>query len=167
MTVVLGLLALGSAVSGFVAIPHYLEGMLPLPGVRGGLARFEPAVIVLSVVLAFVGLVAAAYFFGGDGHRADDAERRFAGVHRVLAGKYYVDELYERLLGRPLQWISERVFLVLGDRVLLDGTLHGLAGAARRTAGALARVQTGNLQFYLFLALAGLVAALAWGALHG
>ena len=67
---------------------------------------------------------------------------------------------------QPLAWISERVFLVLGDRVLLDGSLHGLAGLARRTAGAFARVQTGNLQLYVFLALAGLVAALAWAALH-
>jgi len=123
-------------------------------------------VIGMSVILAFAGLAAVAYFFGGIGRRAEAAERRFAGVHRVLAGKYYVDELYDRLLARPLAWISERVFLAFGDRVLLDGSLHGLAGLARRTAGALARVQTGNLQLYVFLALAGLVAALAWAAFH-
>jgi NADH-quinone oxidoreductase subunit L len=166
MTVVLALLALGSAVGGFVAIPHYLEPMLPLPQIRAAFERFEPAVVAMSVVLAFAGLAAAAYAFGGDGRRADAVERRFTGLHRLLTGKYYIDELYDRLLGRPLNWISERVFLGLGDRVLLDGSLHGLAGLARRTAGALARVQTGNLQFYLFLALAGLVAALAWSALH-
>jgi NADH-quinone oxidoreductase subunit L len=166
MTVVLALLALGSAVGGFVAVPHYLEPLLPLPALRAAVAHLEPAVIAISVVLGFAGLAAVAYFFGGDGRRAEGAERRFAGVHRVLAGKYYIDELYDRMLMRPLAWISERVFLGLGDRVLLDGTLHGLAGFARRTAGALVRVQTGNLQFYLFLALAGLVAALAWAALH-
>jgi NADH-quinone oxidoreductase subunit L len=166
MTVVLALLALGSAVGGFVAVPHYLEPLLPLPALRAAVAHLEPAVIAISVVLGFAGLAAVAYFFGGDGRRAEGAERRFAGVHRVLAGKYYIDELYDRMLMRPLAWISERVFLGLGDRVLLDGTLHGLAGFARRTAGALVRVQTGNLQFYLFLALAGLVAALAWAVLH-
>ena len=166
MTVVLAILALGSAVGGFVAVPHYLEPLLPLPGLRPAVARLEPAVIAMSVVLAFAGLAAAAYWFGGHGRRAEAAERRFAGLHRVLAGKYYVDEAYERVLARPLAWVSERVFLGLGDRVLLDGSLHGLAGFARRAAGALARVQTGNLQLYLFLALAGLVAALAWSALH-
>jgi hypothetical protein len=51
--------------------------------------------------------------------------------------------------------------------MLLDGTLHGLTGFARRTAGVLARVQTGNLQFYLFLAVLGLVAALGWSWQHG
>ena len=111
----------------------------------------------LSVALAFAGLAGAAYFFGGDGTRAEALRARFAGLHRVLSGKYFVDEAYDALLARPLQWVSERVFLGLGDRVLLDGSLHGLAGLARRTAGVLARVQTGNLQLYLFLALAGLV----------
>ena len=166
MTIVLALLAIGSAVGGFVAVPHYLEPLLPLPEIRAAVAQLEPAVIAVSVILGFAGLAAVAYFFGGDGRRAEAAERRFAGVHRVLSGKYYVDELYDRLLTRPLAWVSERVFLVLGDRVLLDGSLHGLAGLARRTAGAFARVQTGNLQLYVFLALAGLVAALAWAALH-
>jgi NADH-quinone oxidoreductase subunit L len=149
-----------------VAIPHYLEPMLPLPELRAAVARFEPAVIVMSVVLAFAGLAAAAYAFGGDGRAPDASSAASPALHRLLSGKYYVDELYDRLLARPLNWISERVFLGLGDRILLDGSLHGLAGLARRTAGALARVQTGNLQFYLFLALAGLVAALAWSALH-
>jgi NADH-quinone oxidoreductase subunit L len=89
-----------------------------------------------------------------------------AGVHRVLAGKYFLDELYERLLGRPLAWISEHVFLRTGDRLLFDGALHGLAGLARRGAGAFARVQTGNLHLYALLVLAGMVACLAWSFRH-
>jgi len=40
----------------------------------------EIAVIVMSVVLAFAGFAAVAYFFGGDARRAEGAERRFAGV---------------------------------------------------------------------------------------
>jgi hypothetical protein len=41
-----------------------------------------------------------------------------------------------------------------------------MAHLARRTAGVLTRVQTGNLQLYLLLALAGLAAALWWSAAH-
>ena len=167
MTGVLVVLAIGSAVGGFVAIPHYLEPMLPLPAVQSAVEPFEHRVVFLSIALAFIGLAGAAYFFGGDGTRADGLRARFAGPYRVLSGKYFVDEAYDALFARPLQWVSERVFLGLGDRVLLDGSLHGLAGFARRTAGALSRVQTGNLQLYLFLALLGLVAALGWSWQHG
>ena len=66
------------------------------------------------------------------------------------------------MLGRPLHWISERVFLQLGDRTLIDGSLHGLTALAQRAAGRLSRVETGNLQFYVLLAVLGVIASLAW-----
>jgi NADH-quinone oxidoreductase subunit L len=134
--------------------------MLPLPAVQPAMAAYEHAVVYLSVALGLAGLAGAAFFFGGDAHRAKAIAQRFPALHRVLSGKYFVDEAYDALLARPLQWISRYVFLGLGDRILLDGSLHGLAGLARRTAGALARVQTGNLQLYLFLAVVGVLAAL-------
>ena len=59
------------------------------------------------------------------------------------------------------------MFLRVGDRALLDGSLHGLAALGRRTAGALARIQTGNLHWYAWLALAGIVMSLVWSASHG
>jgi NADH-quinone oxidoreductase subunit L len=166
MTAVLAVLAVLSAVGGFFPVPHYLEPMLPLPPVQQALEPFQNGVVYVSIALALAGLAGAAYLFGGDGRRPDALARRFAGLHRVLSGKYFVDEIYDAVLGRPLQWISERVFLRLGDRMLLDGSLNGLAGLARRTAGALGRVQTGNLQLYAFLVLVGIVASLAWGWRH-
>jgi hypothetical protein len=56
-----------------------------------------------------------------------------------------VDEFYEAFIRQPLLWISERVFLGIGDRRLFDGTLHTLAALGRGTAAALSRVQTGSL----------------------
>ena len=53
-------------------------------------------------------------------------------------GVYVVAAFYVRALGRPLVWISDRVFLRLGDRFLVDGTLDGtglrLAVVAARRA---------------------------------
>jgi NADH-quinone oxidoreductase subunit L len=69
----------------------------------------------------------------------------------VLSGKYYVDEAYEALIGRPLLWISDRVFLRIGDRALFDGTLHGFAALGRSAAAGLARIQNGNLHLYALL----------------
>jgi NADH-quinone oxidoreductase subunit L len=167
MTGVLVALALLSAIGGFFALPHYLEPMLPLPATRPQLGAFHQPVVYASILIAFAGLAAAAYFFGGAGTRSDAVRRRFAGLHRLLSAKYYVDEAYDALIARPLHWVSERVFLALGDRLLLDGTLDGLASLARRSAGALARVQTGSLQLYAFLVLLGIVASLAWSWRHG
>ena len=166
MTGVLVVLAVLSTVGGFFSIPHFLEGMLPLPAVQPELHHYEKPVIVLSVVIALVGLAGAGYFFARNGERASRVREAVGPLHRLLSGKYYIDELYEALLGRPIRWISDRVFLRLGDRLLLDGTLDGMASMARSTAGQLTRVQTGNLHFYAFLVLAGLVAVLLWSWSH-
>jgi NADH-quinone oxidoreductase subunit L len=166
MTGVLMLLAVLSAVGGFIALPHFLEPQLALPAVHAELHHFETPLLVVSVVLALAGLAGAAFVFGGAPGRAERLRQRFAGLHRWLSGKYFIDELYERVIGAPLVWVSDRVFLRLGDRRLLDGTLDGLAALAQRGAGVLSRVQTGSLQWYLWLVLAGIVGALLWSWRH-
>ena len=167
MTGVLAVLAALSAVGGFLSLPHFLEPMLPLPEVPESLHHLETPLLITSIVFAFAGLALAAFFFGNGAVRAARVREQFDGLHRLLSGKYFIDELYERLLGRPLVWLSERVFLRTGDRMLFDGTLHGLAGLARRTAGALSRVQNGNLHLYAYLVIAGMAACLAWSFRHG
>jgi NADH-quinone oxidoreductase subunit L len=88
-------------------------------------------------------------------------------VHRWLTNKYYVDELYEAALGRPLKWLSRAVFLQLGDRTLFDGTLHGLAAIAQRSSAAFAALQVGSLHRYILYAVLGILAAVLWSLRHG
>jgi NADH-quinone oxidoreductase subunit L len=167
MTGVLAVLAALSAVGGFLALPHFLEPMLPLPEVPEHLHHLETPLLITSIVIAFAGLALAAFFFGNGAVRAARVRESFGALHRVLSNKYFIDELYERVLGGPLVWISDRVFLRTGDRLLFDGTLHGLSNLARRTAGVFSRVQTGNLHLYAFLVIAGMAACLAWSFRHG
>jgi NADH-quinone oxidoreductase subunit L len=167
MTGVLMVLAFLSAVGGFIALPHFLEAMLPLPEVQRAAGPTQPLMIGVAIGIAVAGLLGAAFFYGGGAARAARLKPRFAGVHRVLSGKYFVDELYEAAIGRPLVWISDRVMLRIGDRILLDGTLNGLAALARRAAGALGRVQTGSLHLYALMVLLGLVAVLLWSLPNG
>jgi NADH-quinone oxidoreductase subunit L len=149
-----------------VSIPHFLEPLLPMARARASLEHYETPLIVLSVLLAAAGLAGAFFVYRGGLARADALAARWPRLHRLLSGKYYVDELYEAVLYRPLNWISDRVFLGLGDRFLIDGSLNGLAAIASRTAGRLSRVETGSLQFYLVLAVIGVVACLGWMLRH-
>jgi NADH-quinone oxidoreductase subunit L len=167
MTGVLIALAVLSAIGGFLSLPHFLSPLLPLPDVLPALEHFETPLLVVSIALAFAGLAAAAVVYGGDGARAERLRSRFPTLHRVLSGKYFVDEAYDWLIARPLYWISDRVFLRLGDQKIIDGSLHGLTALGRRTAGAFSRVQNGNLHLYALLVLVGIIASLAWSWRHG
>jgi NADH-quinone oxidoreductase subunit L len=167
MTGVLIALAILSAIGGFLPLPQFLAPLLPLPDAVPGLEHFETPLAIVSIVVAFAGLTVAAYLFGGDAERAERLRRDFPRLHRVLAGKYYVDEAYDWLIARPLYWISDRVFLKLGDEKIFDGSLHGLAALGRRIARGLSRVQNGNLHRYALLVLLGIIVSLAWSLRNG
>ncbi len=167
MTGVLVVLAILSAVGGFVSIPHFLEPLLPAAVAHESLEHYETSLIVLSVVLAAAGLAGAVLVYRGGLARAEALAARFPRLHKLLSGKYYIDELYDAILTRPLMWLSDRVFLGVGDRFLIDGSLNGMAALAQRAAGRLSRVETGNLQFYVILAVIGVIACLGWVLRHG
>jgi len=166
MTSVLVILAVLSAIGGVLALPHFLEPQLALPSVSEELHHLETPLVIVSVALALLGLAGAAYVFGGPLSRAEALRVRFGGVHRLLTAKYYVDELYDRVLAKPLFWISEHVFLRFGDRTVLDGTLNGLASLGQQVAGVLSRVQSGSLHRYALFVMVGVVSALLWSWAH-
>jgi NADH-quinone oxidoreductase subunit L len=164
MTGVLIVLALLSIVGGFIHVPHFLEPVLPIPALTEAGEGAEGALMGISIAIAFSGLALAWLFFSNGAARAAAALKALSPLHGLLANKWYVDELYERVIIRPLHAISDRVFLRIGDRLLIDGALHGLAALARRGAHALGLVQTGSLHLYALLVLLGgaLLLALRW-----
>jgi NADH-quinone oxidoreductase subunit L len=166
MTGVLVILAILSATGGALHLAHFLEPQLALPAVAEELHHLEERLKYVSIALALAGLAGAAFVFGGPASRAEGLQRTFAAPHRLLSGKYFIDELYDRLLAKPLYWLSENVFLKFGDRTVLDGTLNGLAALGQRTAGVLSRVQSGSLHLYALFVLVGVVSALLWSWGH-
>ena len=162
MTSVLVILAFFAVVAGWLNLPEYLSPVLALPAVTTEWALIKGLKVLFGLAVAVGGIVAALYFFLDNGLRADEVWRKFQKTHRVLEGKYFIDELYSRMFQRPWQWLSDRVFLRLGDRILIDGSLHGLAALARWGAAQFSRVQSGSLHWYAWLTLFGLVAVLLW-----
>ncbi len=83
---------------------------------------------------------------------------------RVVARRFYVDELYDAVFVRPLVIFSDRVLSRGIDAGLIDGRLvMGSAHAVRGLAAhVLKHLQSGLAQAYLLLMLAGTVALLAY-----
>jgi len=78
------------------------------------------------------------------------------GFALVLNRKYYIDELYDAVVVRPLLWLS-RVVLWRGvDQGLVDGAaVNGAAWTSRVFGGGLRLLQTGHVGAYVVLFLVG------------
>ena len=77
----------------------------------------------------------------------------------MLNRKYYVDELYDAVIVRPLVWLSRVVLWQGVDQGVVDGVArerHGL-GLRGCSAAGLRLLQTGQVGVYVVLFLVGAV----------
>jgi NADH-quinone oxidoreductase subunit L len=173
MTVPLLVLAVGAVVAGWVGLPwnnrfdHFLSPVIAsLPGAAEhphASVVTEIALISASVLVALLGIWIAFRLWGGTRGLAGDQalEHRFGGLLRLFANKYWVDELYDRVVVRPLAWIAKVCWKVI-DVLIIDGSVHVGAFLAEIT-GDLGRLSTtGNVRNYGLFFFGGLVALLCW-----
>jgi NADH-quinone oxidoreductase subunit L len=58
---------------------------------------------------------------------ADPLKKPLGPVYTLLNNMYYFDELYDFLFVRPAKWVAETFTYKWMDRIVIDGTLNGLA----------------------------------------
>jgi len=126
----------------------------------------EATLMGVSIVLALGGIGVAWYFFRRRREAADAMAARFAGIHRLLLGKYFVDELYNAVIVQPIKNVST-VFLWRGfDAGVIDGAVNGAGQVVRGGGSALRRLQTGSVRVYaasLFLGVVLILGYYLWG----
>ncbi|MFP8881377.1 MAG: NADH-quinone oxidoreductase subunit L [Myxococcota bacterium] len=85
-------------------------------------------------------------------------------VHRTLSKKYYIDEIYDAVLVRPLVALSDRVLFRTVDAGLIDGVvINGTAAAIRSiAANGLKYVHSGLTQTYVFVMIVGAFAIITY-----
>jgi NADH-quinone oxidoreductase subunit L len=85
-------------------------------------------------------------------------------VYRLVWNKYYVDELYDAVVVRPLVALSDRVLFRIVDHGLIDGVaINGTARGVRGLAAhGLKYAQSGLAQSYIFFMIAGAAALVGY-----
>ncbi len=84
--------------------------------------------------------------------------RRVAPLARLVSKRFYVDEIYDRTIVRPLIWISRKILWQGIDDTVVDGiAVEGTARAAGLFGALASAAETGILQHYLLYFLIGAV----------
>jgi NADH-quinone oxidoreductase subunit L len=122
----------------------------------------ELGLMAFSSGIAVAGIGIAAYFFLRTRGAADRVAARFAGVHRVLLNKYYVDELYDAVVVQPIKRTSERALWRVFDAGVIDGAVNGAGSFVNGASAILRRLQTGSMRAYALSVFVGVVLILGY-----
>jgi NADH-quinone oxidoreductase subunit L len=173
MTIPLIVLAVLSIVGGFIGIPEALGGhhwlanfLAPVfaPSAsklehKEAVASTEYLLMAASVVGALIALGYAYIRYVKNAHVpvADSEER--AGPVSLSYHKFYIDEIYDWLIRKPLDALSVFFYKIV-DLSAIDGIINGLGKLTVRSSKGLRLLQSGNVGFYIFMMVAGIIAVL-------
>ena len=184
MTIPLTILAALSVIGGFMQVPlipggqrldHFLEpvfadaarigsGMAHAPHEGGG-AFLEVILMVVSLGVVLSGIYLAHRFYVVDPAAPGRLIERAKRIYRLLLGKYWVDELYERNIVQPIVRGSVRLWQRF-DVAVIDGAVNGVAREIERAAGLLRLAQTGYVQVYAMILTLGMMVVFGYLALR-
>jgi NADH-quinone oxidoreductase subunit L len=75
---------------------------------------------------------------------------------RVIYNKYYVDEIYDALIRKPLDFLSSAFHKFL-DIQLIDGLVNGVGSSVKAIGSSVRYLQAGNIGFYIMSMAMGVV----------
>lgn len=169
MWVPLAILAIPSALIGLLLgwgghdswFHHFTKGVFPE-------AHHEASgnVILFMVISSVVGLAGIAFAWSRYRERVPSDEPTNA-LHKLLANKYYIDEVYNSLIVQPIKNGSHFLLWQLVDNGIIDGIVNGVASMVRFIGGLLRRLQTGIVQAYIVSMVLGIVLFLAYYLFFG
>jgi NADH-quinone oxidoreductase subunit L len=124
----------------------------------------EIGLALLAVAASAVGAVLAWLLYAVSPNLPERIATALSGLYRLLLNKYWIDELYDAVIVRPLVRISDKVLFRGIDAGLIDGVaVNGSAQAVRGLAGGVLKyAQSGLTQGYIFFMIAGAVAIVAF-----
>lgn len=162
MTIPLWVLMVLAAFAGFAGIPavfapnaHWLGAYLsPVLGEHAHGIELEKGteamLMVVSVVLAAIGVIGAWARFA---RRPELGEP--TGFGKFLAGKWYVDELYNAIIVKPLDLLAQ--FLTFFDKNIIDGIVNGVGRLVQYGSRQLRLLQSGLVGGYVLLMVIGIL----------
>lgn len=172
MTIPLVVLAALSIVGGLIGIPHVLGGAHHLEHFLApvfaessyrlvGHLSHETEYILMGVAIT---VMAIAIYYAYQTYvvkktlpPAENEELKPA--HKLVYNKYWVDELYENLITKPLNFISDGLHRIV-DNQLVDGIVNGCGMMVNGVSGVIRKAQTGNIGFYVFIMVISIVVIL-------
>jgi NADH-quinone oxidoreductase subunit L len=177
MLVPLMILAVLSIIGGWMAAPafagkpDYFAKFLEPVFAQGTVASAEAAeatahaletpLAIVAVITAALGLLLAWWLYLKQPGKPEQLAKSMRGIYNTLLHKYYVDEIYDALIVKPMLWISRNVLWQTIDVRVIDATVNGVAEGATGIGDGVRHTQSGNTRSYAVWVVIGALVIIA------
>jgi NADH-quinone oxidoreductase subunit L len=170
MTLPLMILALLSMIGGFMGLPEVFgtnmlanfmsplyelsKSVNPSFGTHAVSHSTEYMLMGISTGAAIIS-IAAAWFTYGNNKNVPTEDSQIQGVTKVVYNKYYVDELYDSIVVKPLYSLSE-VFYNIAETAI-NMVVEGVGRMVVTIGGQIRLLQNGSVGYYIFAMVIGII----------
>jgi NADH-quinone oxidoreductase subunit L len=170
MTIPLIILAVLSAIGGIIGIPeslggthwlsHWLSPVINHHGTAPDHAT-EYMLMGITVVGVIISIFIAYSRYIKSAHIPLPEEGRRPALTSLAYNKFYFDELYDAVIRKPLDVLSGFFYKIM-DTKIIDGIVTGLGWSTNEASKGLRLVQSGNVGFYIFMMVVGIISMLLY-----
>jgi NADH-quinone oxidoreductase subunit L len=140
-----------TSIVGFIPFSHYVApSLIPFK------THFHWNIAIPSVAIGMVGIAIAAFLYLKPKATADKIANAMPRLYKLSLRKFYIDEIYIWVthsiifnsISRPIAWF---------DKKIVDGSMDGMAWVTNKVSDKTKDLQSGQLQQYAFVMIAGVV----------
>jgi NADH-quinone oxidoreductase subunit L len=159
MTIPLVLLAILSIIGGYIGLPpvisehHTLNSFLSSAVTNLGSHAMEHSTEWMLLGISTV--VAVIFSIAGYAVNRRPNFANNTGLSKVLENKWYIDELYDAIILRPISALSTLMDRFV-ERMGIDGVVNGVGKGVRWGGDRVRLLQSGQVGFYIFVLVIGM-----------
>ena len=114
--------------------------------------------MIISSIVGIVGILVAWFIYRSKAPLNEPTNP----LHRLLANKYYIDEIYNAVFVQPIRGVSHYLLWKIMDVGIIDGLVNLTAFIIRGIGGSIRRLQTGVVQAYVVSMVIGIIIFLGY-----
>jgi NADH-quinone oxidoreductase subunit L len=160
MTIPLIVLAVLSIIGGYIGVPESLGGSHQIGMYLAGVIKAEPHHLAHNTEYMLMGLstglVLLSILFAWMRFKNYKIESDSKGLGKVLENKWYVDELYQMAILKPLKSTSAFLNKIIENRII-DGAVNGVGKLVNYSSRQLRWIQSGQVGAYVLLMVIGML----------
>ena len=158
--------ALGGVVLGFPPehgmLHRWLEPVFEAAAHPHAFSFLDVILMVVSLAVAAAGWHLAYRFYVREPHLPEQRQARWQGTYDLLVNTWYVDELYARVVVRPIYRLSSNGLWRVFDIGFIDRIVNGVGRIVRLDGEFLSALQTGYARTYALTLVVGAIVVF-WG----